>query len=80
MRKLISYFILGTAIIGFIFIYVITGSLFASLIIIILGTAWFLFENFVSFDPFDTKSKEKKDYLKAKKNLNNKTEDNPTLR
>ncbi|MCH2196941.1 hypothetical protein [Kordia sp.] len=84
MRKIISYIILGFAIVMFIYAFINTGSFKTSLTIAGIALAWFLIENIFELLSLFGAKKDKKlnneSYKKDKEALQKVTDNNPTLR
>jgi len=84
MRKIFGYIILGLAVAGFIYIFIRTGSFITAITVAGIGLLWFLFNNIFELGSLFGKKSDKKindrSYRNDKKNLEKKTENNPTLR
>ena len=84
MRKIISYIILGFAIVMFIYAFINNGSFKTSLTIAGIALAWFLIENIFELLSLFGAKKDKKlnneSYKKDKEALQKVTDNNPTLR
>ncbi len=84
MRKIFSYIILGLAVAAFMYIFIGTGSFITAITVVGIGMAWLLFNNIFALHSLFGKKSDKKindrSYKNDKKNLEKRTENNPTLR
>ncbi|MGD1848395.1 MAG: hypothetical protein ACFB10_23640 [Salibacteraceae bacterium] len=80
MRKLISYIVLGLAVIGFLYVWIQTGSMSTAFIIISIGLAWFFFEKIALLGLKTEDRLKDNEHKKAKADLKRVIDKNPTLR